>query len=176
MVHTQFRVTSNKYTHYRRIMNGFPPPPRLSSSSSFSSSFFFSSSFSEHQELTNSRVSNWVQIGYRLGFCGVVFAWCQNPEQRVGEITLIAIVPTYLLTYIIRKPSTLSPPREVEGGMGQGHPPEWAWPQIIDCSWAGWGGVPACFFSRKSYKLQPTTTTTTTSSSLRSALLLTLLL
>ncbi len=171
MVHTQFRVTSNKYTHYRRIMNGFPPPPPLpsSSSSSFSSSFFFSS-FSEHQELTNSRVSNWVQIGYRLGFCGVVFAWCQNPEQRVGEITLIAIVPTYLLTYIIRKPSTVSPPREGEGGMGQGHPPEWAWPQIIDCSWGGGRGCSSLLLLKK--KLQVTTTTT----SLRSALLLTLLL
>ncbi len=25
LVHTQFRVTSNKYTHYRTIMNGFRP-------------------------------------------------------------------------------------------------------------------------------------------------------
>jgi hypothetical protein len=105
-------LQSNKYTHYRRIMNGFPPPPPPPPPCSSSSSFFFFLFFRtpgadklENKQLRKNRLQAWI-------FVVLVCAWCQNPEQRELEKNNFDCNSAYF-TYIIRKPST--------GGMGQDH-------------------------------------------------------
>ncbi len=94
------------------------------------------------------KISNWGQIGYKLGFLWCWVFACMVPEsrtERIGEHNFDC--NSAYFTYIIKKTFNWRD--------GSGPPTRVA---LTSDHWLQFsrGGVSACFFSRKSYKLQPT--------------------